>query len=83
LSLLPVGLLQTYQSVSAGYWSARSAEFMQTDLMQTLRWFRVVGDTLFAIGAIALFIFVIGLLTGRSFVKVEEKAIDAIPAEAI
>jgi len=83
LSLLPVGLLQTYQSVSAGYWSARSAEFMQTDLMQTLRWFRVVGDTLFAIGAIALFIFVIGLLTGRSFVKVEEKVIDAVPAEAV
>ena len=36
LSLLPVGLLQTYQSVSVGYWSARSPEFLQTDLMQTL-----------------------------------------------
>jgi nitric oxide reductase subunit B len=33
LSLLPIGLLQTYQSVSVGYWSARSPEFMQTDLM--------------------------------------------------
>ena len=34
LSLLSVGLLQTYQSVSVGYWSARSPEFMQTDVMQ-------------------------------------------------
>ena len=51
--------------------------------MQTLRWFRVVGDTIFAIGAIAFFIFVIGLLTGRSFAKVEDKAIDVIPAEAV
>ena len=56
---------------------------MQTDLMQTLRWFRVVGDTIFAVGAIALFIFVIGLLTGRSFVKADEKAIEAVPAEAV
>jgi nitric oxide reductase subunit B len=83
LSLLPVGLLQTYQSVSAGYWSARSAEFMQTDLMQTLRWFRVVGDSIFAVGAVALFIFIIGLLTGRSYARVDEPAVDAIPAEAV
>ena len=48
LSLLPVGLMQTYQSVSVGYWSARSSEFMQTDLMQTLRWLRMIGDTVFA-----------------------------------
>jgi len=82
LSLLPVGLLQTYQSVSAGYWSARSAEFMQTDLMQALRWFRVVGDTIFAVGAIALFIFIIGLLTGRSYVTTKEPTVDALPAEA-
>jgi nitric oxide reductase subunit B len=54
---------------------------MQTDLMQTLRWFRVVGDTIFAIGAVALFIFVIGLLTGRSYVRVKEENIDALPAE--
>lgn len=53
LSLLPVGLLQTYQSVAVGYWSARSPEFMQTDLMQFLRWMRLFGDTIFAIGAVA------------------------------
>ena len=57
LSLLPIGLLQTYQSVSAGYWSARSPEFMQTDTMQVLRWMRIVGDTIFAVGAIAFVYF--------------------------
>ena len=30
LSLLPVGLLQTWASVEKGTWYARSAEFMQT-----------------------------------------------------
>ena len=50
LSLLPVGLMQTWASVEHGYWYARSTEFMQTPLMQTLRWLRVPGDTLFALG---------------------------------
>jgi nitric oxide reductase subunit B len=58
LSLLPVGLLQTWASVEHGYWYARSGEFLGTPLMQYLRWMRVPGDTLFAVGALALVIFV-------------------------
>jgi nitric oxide reductase subunit B len=65
LSLLPIGLLQTYQSVSQGYWAARSPEFMQTDLMQFLRWMRMVGDTIFAIGAVAWVWFAIQLMLTR------------------
>lgn len=37
---------------------------MQTDIMNTFRWLRVVGDTIFAAGAVALALFVIGLRTG-------------------
>jgi nitric oxide reductase subunit B len=61
ISLLPVGLLQTWASVDQGYWYARSGEFLNTPLMQTLRWLRVPGDTLFALGAVALVIFVAGI----------------------
>lgn len=57
-SLLPVGLLQTWASVDQGYWYARSKEFLGTPLMQTLRWLRVPGDTVFALGALALVGFV-------------------------
>jgi nitric oxide reductase subunit B len=64
LSLLPVGLMQTWASVEESYWYARSPELMQTDIMQTFRWLRVVGDTVFAAGAIALAAFVAGLRTG-------------------
>jgi nitric oxide reductase subunit B len=71
LSLLPVGLLQTKASVETGYWYARSSEFMRTDLMQTLRWMRVPGDTIFFLGAVALVVFVAGLKTGSSFRKTE------------
>jgi nitric oxide reductase subunit B len=66
LSLLPVGLLQTVASVQQGLWWARSAEFLQTPLMQTLRWMRIPGDTLFAVGVLALVWFIAGLKTGWS-----------------
>ncbi len=58
ISLLPVGLLQTWASVDQGYWYARSSEFLGTPLMQTLRWLRVPGDTIFALGALVLVAFV-------------------------
>jgi nitric oxide reductase subunit B len=67
LSLLPVGLMQTWASVENGYWYARSPEFMQTDVMQTLRWMRIPGDTIFFLGAVGLVVFVAGLKTGHSF----------------
>lgn len=72
LSLLPVGLLQTKAAVESGYWYARSSEFMQTGWMQTLRWMRVPGDTLFLLGAVALVWFIFGLWTGSSFLKEDD-----------
>ncbi len=57
LSLLPIGLLQTQASVEHGLWYARSAEFLNTSLMQTLKWFRVPGDVLFALGVASLLVF--------------------------
>ncbi|MCW9097151.1 MAG: cbb3-type cytochrome c oxidase subunit I, partial [Ignavibacteriaceae bacterium] len=60
-SLLPVGLMQTWASVQYGYWYARSSEFLQTGTMQTLRWMRAFGDTIFAIGALILVYFVFWL----------------------
>ncbi|MBS1876586.1 MAG: nitric-oxide reductase large subunit [Acidobacteria bacterium] len=57
-SLLPVGLMQTWASVERGYWFARSTEFLGSPVMQTLRWMRAPGDTLFAIGALVLVGFV-------------------------
>ncbi|MCB1182971.1 nitric-oxide reductase large subunit [bacterium] len=66
LSVLPVGLAQTLASVKHGLWYARSAEFMQQDYLQTLRWLRVIGDTVFAVGVLALGWFVAGLKTGWS-----------------
>ena len=65
-SLLPIGILQAVESIQNGYWSARSMEFMQTDTMQAIRWLRVPGDSLLAIGELLLVYFIIGLHTGWS-----------------
>ena len=45
LSLLPIGLAQTWASVEHGLWYARSADFLQLPALQALRWLRILGDT--------------------------------------
>jgi len=67
ISVLPVGLAQTVASVQEGLWYARSAEFMQQPHILTFKWLRVVGDTLFALGSVALAWFTFGLAGGWSY----------------
>jgi nitric oxide reductase subunit B len=64
LSVLPVGILQTWASVEVGTWWARSAEFLHGPYMDTLRWLRIPGDSLFALGALIVGWFVLGLRAG-------------------
>jgi len=66
LSLLPIGLMQTWASVQHGMWYARSAEFMTRSVIQNFVWLRIVGDTIFTFGALCLGWFVLGLKTGWS-----------------
>lgn len=54
-SLLPIGVIQGYASISEGLWYARSEEFMQQPLFDTLRWVRLGGDVVFIFGALAFF----------------------------
>lgn len=75
LSLLPVGLMQTVASVKEGMWWARSAEFMQQPLLNVFKWLRTIGDTIFAIGSIALFLFVYQLTIMKKR-KSTEKELD-------
>jgi nitric oxide reductase subunit B len=76
-SLLPVGLMQTWASVDTGYWYARSSEFLGTPIMQTLRWMRVPGDTIFALGALVLVAFILSIRLPRAKAETVE-----LPAES-
>ena len=84
LSLLPIGLAQAWASVEYGTWYARSAEFLHSGHLNQLRWMRMIGDTLFALGALVLGWFVLGLVTGHSYDKrayVPEGSWEEIPEE--
>ena len=67
LSLLPIGLAQTWASVEHGLWFARSADFLQLPWIETLRWLRIVGDTVFLVGVGMFSWFMLGLWTGWSY----------------
>jgi len=69
ISVLPVGLAQTVASVREGLWFARSAEFMQQPYIVTLKWLRMIGDTLFGLGTLSLAWFIFGLAGGWSIKK--------------
>lgn len=72
LSLLPIGLAQTWASVEHGLWYARSADFLQLPALQNLRWLRIVGDTVFIAGAGCFAWFMLGLWRGWSLGRDEQ-----------
>ncbi|WP_432558470.1 nitric-oxide reductase large subunit [Granulicoccus sp. GXG6511] len=69
LSLLPLGLAQAWASMEHGFWYARSSEFLYTPILTVIRWLRTPGDVVFAVGALAIGVFMVGLLTGWSLKK--------------
>ena len=80
VSLLPVGIAPTWASIEHGLWFARSAEFLQQPWIETLRWMRMFGDTIFMIGVACLAWFAAGLLTGWSYQR--QKTAERTPAAA-
>ena len=66
LSLLPQGIWQAVNAYRHGYWFARSAEFIHSELMEFFVWARVPGDIVFGIGIVALVVFMVSLYTGRA-----------------
>ena len=66
ISVLPIGILQAHESITNAYWSARSAEFLQQDFMQVIRWMRMPGDLLLGTGELLLVLFIFGLHFGWS-----------------
>lgn len=74
-SLLPVGIIQFVASASEGLWYARSESFMQSNLLETLRWVRTIGDVVFIIGALAVAWQVVKGLMGRG----EQRPVDTVP----
>ncbi len=52
LSLLPVGIIQAYTSITQGYSYARDASLLYSPTVQVLKWMRILGDVVFSIGIV-------------------------------
>src|SRR5215204_6422618 len=51
-TLFPLGLIQLYESVDAGYYSARALEFLTNETNALLEWMRLPGDVVFILGGV-------------------------------
>jgi nitric oxide reductase subunit B len=51
-TLLPLGILQLYHSVSSGYFEARTLHFITGGANPVLEWLRLPGDVLFIVGGV-------------------------------
>ena len=62
-TLLPLGILQLYKSVDAGYFEARELEFLTNDTNALIEWLRLPGDIVFIVGGAlpALYIAYLGI----------------------
>jgi nitric oxide reductase subunit B len=51
-TLFPLGILQLYQSVSVGYFEARSLGYLTNHTNNVLEWLRLPGDAVFIVGGV-------------------------------
>jgi nitric oxide reductase subunit B len=51
-TLFPLGLLQLYESVSHGYWEARSLQYLTNPTNALIEWLRLPGDMMFIVGGV-------------------------------
>jgi nitric oxide reductase subunit B len=51
-TLLPLGILQLYHSVSHGYFEARTLQFLRSGPIAVIEWLRLPGDALFIVGGV-------------------------------
>ena len=49
-SLLPIGIIQAYTSITKGYSFARDSDLLYSPTIQTLKWMRMIGDVIFSAG---------------------------------
>ena len=49
-TLLPLGILQLYESVNHGYFEARELKFLTNDTNAAIEWLRLPGDIVFIAG---------------------------------
>jgi nitric oxide reductase subunit B len=73
-TLLPLGVVQLYHSISVGYDDARSLKFLTSGYNPLLEWLRLPGDALFILGGTLPIVYLcwLGVRAGRERSIAEE-----------
>jgi len=73
-TLLPLGMIQLYESVGSGYFEARELKFLGNDTNTVIEWLRFPGDVVFIVGGAlpALYIAYLGIRHTVKRVTLEE-----------
>ncbi len=73
-TLLPLGILQLYESVNHGYFEARELDYLTSDTNRLIEWLRMPGDIIFILGGAlpALYIAYLGVRHTVKRVTLEE-----------
>ncbi|NLX19065.1 MAG: nitric-oxide reductase large subunit [Desulfobulbus sp.] len=68
-SLIPSGFYQFYHAIKEGLWYARSPEITSGEFIRTVTWMRIVPDVIFAVGALAMLLFLLRAIRLSFFSK--------------
>jgi nitric oxide reductase subunit B len=77
VTLLPIGILQLYKSVSSGYHEARTLEYVTNPRNAVFEWLRLPGDVILIVGGVLPFLWICFLgvrhVLGKPVVTVMEE----------
>jgi nitric oxide reductase subunit B len=66
-TLLPIGILQLYESVNSGYHAARTLEYVTNPTNSVFEWLRLPGDVVFIVGGVLPFLWICWLGVRHTF----------------
>jgi nitric oxide reductase subunit B len=82
-TLLPLGLMQLYESVNSGYFEARTLKYLTNRVNAFLEWLRLPGDVVFIVGGVLplLYLCWLGIRHAQRRLVEEEPEVVALFAE--
>jgi nitric oxide reductase subunit B len=78
-TLLPLGVVQLYHSVSEGYFEARTLSYITSPGNAALEWLRMPGDVIFIVGGVLPFLWI----TWLGIRHTREATTSEVPMEAL
>jgi nitric oxide reductase subunit B len=84
ITLVPVGVMQAYESFNNGFWSARSFDFYRQPAVHLLLWLRMIPDTVFIVVGVLPLVAAMGygflhLRRVREFEPGRKPMVDEVP----